>query len=201
MTVFFHYSLFGSANVYLVGNDESREALLVDPAAFTIDLLGFIEEKGYDITSVLVTHKHPHHVAGLATLLKIYNAQVYSSNADIDGVPCRVVHDGDTFTACGIDIRTISVPGHSADSVVFRLGKMLFTGDALYSGFIGRTMSQYSNSLLKDQLNQKILNQADDCIVLPGHGPPSSVGAERLFNVGFRQTKAEARKARYDFFV
>ena len=201
MTVFFHYSLYGSANVYLVGNDDTKEALIIDPAAFTIGLLQFIEEKGYDVKAVLITHKHTHHVAGLGTLLKIYDARVYSSNAEVSGVPCSVVHDGDEFSACGMDITALSVPGHSADSLVFRIGKLLFTGDALYAGLIGKPLSQYNHGLLTDQLSRKLLNQADDCVILPAHGPPSSVAAEKHYNLGFKKTKAEAQRARYDFFV
>ncbi len=201
MTVFFHYSLYGFANVYLVGNDETGEALLVDPAVFTIGLLQFIEAKGYDIKSVLITHNHAHHIAGLPTLLKIYDAKVFSSNTEIAGVACTIVHDGDEFSTCGMALRVISVPGHSADSIVFALDKLLFTGDTLYSGLIGSTMSQYSNSLLRSQLSQKVLTLADDCIVLPAHGPPSSVAAEKRFNIGFKKNKADTRKSRYDFFV
>jgi len=201
MTVFFHYSLYGCANVYLVGNDETREAIVVDPAAFTVGLLNFIEEKGYDVKAVFVTHNHQHHVNGLRTLLKIYDATVYSSNARIGDAACRVVRDGDSFRSCGLAVSALSVPGHSADSIVFKVGKLLFTGDALHAGLVGRTMSQYGLGLLKEQLRQKVLSLPDDSIVLPGHGPPSCVAAERLFNAGFRKTKAETRQERYEFFV
>lgn len=201
MTLFFHYSLYGFANVYLAGNDETGEALIVDPAAFTGGLLAFIEDKGYDIKAVLVTHSHVHHVKGLKTLLKIYDAEVYSSNAMIDDTPCRVVHGGETFETCGLLVQALSVPGHSADSMVYKIGKLLFTGDTLHAGLIGHTMSQYGKGLLTDQLSQKVLCQSDDSIILPGHGPPSSVGAEKLFNAGFRNSKNDDKRARYEFFV
>ncbi len=201
MTLFFHYSLYGFANVYLVGNDETGEAIIVDPAAFTTGLLSFIEDKGYDVRAVLLTHNHLHHVKGLRTLLKIYDAEVFSSNAIVEEAPCRVVHNGETFEACGILVQALSVPGHSADSMVYRMGKLLFTGDTLHAGLIGRTASKYGRGLLKDQLSQKVFSLSDDSIVLPGHGPPSSVGAERLFNVGYRNTEREEREERYEFFV
>lgn len=201
MTVFFHFSLYGFANVYLVGNDETGEAMIVDPAAFTIGLLNFIERRGYDIKAALITHNHAHHVAGLGTLLKIYDAKVYSANAEIGGRPCVIMHDGDEFECCGLPIQAISVPGHSADSIVYKIEKLLFTGDSLYCGHIGSTASQYSHRLLKEQLGAKILNQAEDCLVLPAHGPPSTVGAEKRFNLGFKKTQKEAMRARYEFFV
>ncbi|MBU0928750.1 MAG: MBL fold metallo-hydrolase [Spirochaetes bacterium] len=201
MTVFFHYALHGFANVYLVGNDETMEAAIIDPAAFTLGLLDFIEDKGYSVTAVLVTHNHPHHVDGLRTLLRIYDAEVFSSNATLGDIPCRMVRDSETFRVCGLEVQALSVPGHSADSMAYRLDKLVFTGDALHAGLIGKTMSQYGNRLLKEQLAKKILSLSDDCLVLPGHGPPSSIGAEKLYNLGWRKTKSEIRRDEYELFV
>jgi glyoxylase-like metal-dependent hydrolase (beta-lactamase superfamily II) len=201
VTVFFHYSLYGCANVYLVGNDQTKEAIIVDPASFTVGLLKFIEDRGFDITSVLLTHNHQHHINGLRTLLKIYDATVYSSNTMIEAPSCQLIHDGEIFQAGGITVEALSVPGHSADSMAFRIGKLVFTGDCLHAGLIGKTLSQYGLSLLKEQLGLKILSLPDDCILLPGHGPPSSVGIEKLYNVGLQKTKAESRTDRYRFFV
>ncbi|HPE87969.1 MAG TPA: MBL fold metallo-hydrolase [Spirochaetia bacterium] len=191
MTVFFHYSLYGFANVYLVGNDDTKEAIIVDPAAFTIGLLDFIEGKGYTPKAVLVTHSHAHHVDGLRTLLRIYDAEVYSSNAMIGEIQCRTVRDAEVFSACGLEIEALSVPGHSPDSIVYRIEKLLFTGDALHAGLVGKTASQYGSRLLKEQLSKKVLNQDDDCIVLPGHGPPSTIGAEKLYNLGWRTVRSD----------
>lgn len=198
MTVFFHYSLHGFANVYLVGNDTTMEAAIVDPAAFTLGLLNFIEDKGYVVKAVLITHNHPHHVDGLRTLLRIYDAAVYSSNATIGDVPCRMVRDAEVFTVCGLEVQALSVPGHSADSMAYLFDKIVFTGDALHAGLIGKTMSQYGNKLLKEQLSKKVLSLSDDCLVLPGHGPPSSIGAEKLYNLGWRKTKEDIRGDQYD---
>ncbi|MBU1079267.1 MAG: hypothetical protein KKB59_02140, partial [Spirochaetes bacterium] len=78
---------------------------------------------------------------------------------------------------------------------------LVFTGDALHAGLIGKTMSQYGNRLLKEQLAKKILSLSDDCLVLPGHGPPSSIGAEKLYNLGWRKTKSEIRRDEYELFV
>lgn len=194
MTVFFHYSLYGFANVYLVGNDETKEAIVVDPAAFTIGLLDFIEGKGYTLKAVLVTHNHAHHVDGLRTLLRIYDAEVYSSNAMIGDVQCRTVRDAEAFSVCGLEVEALSVPGHSPDSIVYRIEKLLFTGDALHAGLVGKTASQYGSRLLKEQLSRKVLNQDDDCIVLPGHGPPSTIGAEKLYNLGWRTARTDGSR-------
>ena len=197
MTVFFHYSLHGFANVFLVGNDVTMEAVIVDPAAFTLGLLQFVEDKGYTVKAVLVTHGHARHIDGLRTLLRIYDAHVYSSNATLGDIPCRMVTDGENFTVCGLAVQALSVPGHSADSMVYRFDKLLFTGDTLNAGLIGKTMSQYGNKLLKEQLARKVLSLSDDCLVLPGHGPPSSIGAEKLYNLGWKIPRNEVEHSEY----
>lgn len=202
MKVFFHYSLYGFSNVYLVGNDTSRDALLVDPAEFTENLLDFIESNGYYVRAVLITHNHIHHVRGLSTLLKIYDAKVFSSNAEVRDIRCSVLHDGDLIDICGMKVEALSVPGHSSDSIVYKIDKLLFTGDALEAGLIGHTLSQYGNALLREGIDRRILSQSEDCLILPGHGPPSTVGSERLYNLGMAEEAiAELLSDRYELFV
>jgi hydroxyacylglutathione hydrolase len=196
-----HYSLYGFSNVYLLGNDVSREALIVDPAEMNAALLGQIENNGYSLVAVLVTHNHVHHIRGLKTLLKIYDARIFAANAHVAGFPCRLVRDGETFKAGGFEIDAYSVPGHSPDSVVYRVGGLLFTGDSLHAGLIGRTLSSFNAVTLADRLRARILDQDDDCLILPGHGPPSTVGTERRFNVGLEPGYADRINSRYDFFV
>lgn len=200
MTVFFHYSVHGFANVYLVANDATKEALIVDPAAFTLGLLNFIEAKGYAVRAVLITHNHPHHVDGLKTLLKIYDAEVFYASASLGELPCTMVRDGDRLKLCGLEVVVCSVPGHSADSLVYRFERLVFTGDSLHAGLIGRTMSQYGKRLLKEQLSRKVLSLPDDTIVLPGHGPPSTIRAERAFNLGWLGDGGSAPMETYEPF-
>jgi glyoxylase-like metal-dependent hydrolase (beta-lactamase superfamily II) len=201
MKVYHHFSLYGFSNVYLVGNDETKEALIVDPAEMNAAVLGHIEKNGYALKSVFITHNHHHHVRGLKTLLKIYDAQVYAANAQIMGFPSRALRDGESVTTCGFSVDAISVPGHSPDSLVFRIGGILFTGDALHAGLIGKTLSSYNAVTLAERAKAKVLDQADECVIFPGHGPPSTVGTERLFNVGLEPGYASRVSSRYDFFV
>jgi hydroxyacylglutathione hydrolase len=201
MKIYQHYSLYGFSNVYLVGNDATKEALVVDPAEMNAALLGHIEKNGYALRSVFITHSHNHHVRGLKTLLKIYDAQVFAANASVAGFPCKALRDGEIVSTCGFEIEVLSVPGHSPDSLVFRIDGVLFTGDALHAGLIGKTLSSYNAITLADRLRSKILNLDDECIILPGHGPPSTVGTERIFNVGLDADYAKRVSPRYDFFV
>lgn len=201
MKLYHQYSLYGFSNEYLLGNDETKEALIVDPAEMNATMLGYIERNGYSLTTVLVTHNHAHHVRGLKTLLKIYAPRIYAANAQVLGFPCTPVRDGEAFVACGYEILPYSLPGHSPDSVAYRIDKVIFTGDALHAGLTGRTLSPYNAATLARRLGERILGQSDDCVLLPGHGPPSTVGTERRFNVGLEPGFADRVSDRYDFFV
>ena len=91
---------------------------------------------------------------------------------------------------------------HSSDSIVYKVDKLLFTGDALEAGMIGHTLSRYGNALLREGIDRRILSQSEDCLILPGHGPPSTVGAERLYNLGMaEEAAADLLSDRYELFV
>jgi len=201
MKLFHQYSFYGFSNVYLLGNDATGEALIVDPAEMNATLLGHIERNGYALRAVLVTHNHMHHVRGLKTLLKIYDPVIYAANSQVLGFPCRPVRDGEPFAACGLEVLPYLLPGHSPDSVAYRVDRVIFTGDALHAGIIGKTLSPYNASTLARRLGERILAQGDDCVLLPGHGPPSTVGTERRCNLGLEPGYSGMGGDRYDFFV
>jgi glyoxylase-like metal-dependent hydrolase (beta-lactamase superfamily II) len=200
MKVFFHYSLYGFSNVYLVGNDDTRDALVIDPAEITANLVSFIEHNGYRVRAALATHNHAHHVRGLSTLLKIWDADVYASGATVEGVATRRISDGERLSICGLDVEAISVPGHSSDSLCFKIGRIIFSGDVLSAGLIGSTLSSYGYRLLTESIRAKLFRLSDDHIVFPGHGPPTTIGAEKTHNIGM-DMGFEATEGAYDFFL
>ena len=79
-------------------------------------------------------------------------------------------------------MRVIELPGHSIDSVCFLLGEMLFTGDILSAGAIGTTRDGYARGLLLSTVRRRLLPLGDEVLVFPGHGPPSKIGIEKLYN-------------------
>jgi hydroxyacylglutathione hydrolase len=203
MKLFFHYSLHGFSNVYLVGPDEPGDAILVDPSCIDTTLLSFIEKNGYNIRAALITHNHPNHVNGIATLRKIWDIQVYSASAEIMDIPCEIVNDKQQLSLCGFDVEVLSLPGHSPDSVVYRFDKVVFTGDSISAGLIGNTNSNYGARQLLLNLWQKVLSLPDDTMLMPGHGPPTTVHAERLYNIGLTEqlNRASSRFRDIDFFM
>lgn len=182
MKLFFHYSLGGFSNTYLLGPEGGGDAIIVDPGSMDIAMLNYVEKNDYYVRACLVTHNHENHVRGLSTLKKIYEAEIFSNNSYIDEFPCTLVLDGELRSVCGFDVECMSAPGHSPDSMMFKVGRTVFTGDALSAGLPGRTSSAYGRRLLIRHLRLKLMSQLDDCVILPGHGPPSTVGSERIAN-------------------
>jgi glyoxylase-like metal-dependent hydrolase (beta-lactamase superfamily II) len=150
-------------------------------------ILNFIEKHDYTLRGVLVTHNHRSHVRGLRTIKRIYDVDVYAVNHVILDQRAVMVRDGDTVTLGEFKVEVISVPGHSADSAVFKFGHILFTGDALSAGLVGSTASFYGAEVQIRALRSKILSLPGNYMVMPGHGPPSSLNAERRFNAGIQQ--------------
>lgn len=201
MKIYQHYSIYGFSNGYIVGNDEMHEALIIDPAEVTTTMIDQIENKKYTLKAVLITHNHIHHVRGLKTLMKIYSPECYASDTKIFGFPCRKLRDGDTFEVAGFGIKAIAIPGHSQDSISYIIESAFFTGDAIHSGVIGKTTSSFNAVALAQRLRARLEALPEDMLIFPGHGPPSTVGTERKFNIGLMPDYAESLFRSYDFFV
>jgi glyoxylase-like metal-dependent hydrolase (beta-lactamase superfamily II) len=196
-----HYSLYGFSNSYIVGNDDSGCALIVDPGEFTVGMLNHIERNGYGLTAVLLTHSHAHHVRGIRALMRIYDVTLFAASARILDFPCKVVKDSERFEAAGFEIEAYSVPGHSPDSIAYRFEGLLFTGDTIHAGMIGRTLSTFNAKLLADRVRTKLLGFPDETVILPGHGPPSTLYSEKRSNLGLEEGWADKIHDTYDFFV
>ncbi|MGL4987575.1 MAG: MBL fold metallo-hydrolase [Treponemataceae bacterium] len=183
MKIYTHLSIEGFSNCYIVGNEKTREALIIDPGKITKEILFQIEDNKYRLAAVLVTHKHKSHYRGLQTLQKIYHPLVYAFDYEIAGVPATVIKDDGFFYEAGLRIDYYSVPGHTVDSVVFKIEQVLFTGDTLTAGMLAKTNHVYAKQTLEKNVLQKLITQNDNMIVMPGHGPPSTIAAEKKINL------------------
>ena len=203
MKLFFQYCSYSFSNCYIIGADESdpvqnakdqpRDAIIIDPGSIEGIIPKTIENNNYNLAAVLVTHDHPHHVKGIRTLKRIYDVEIFGINQNIQEHKATRVKDGDKINLAGFDIEVISIPGHSSDSAVFLIGTMLFTGDVLTAGLVGTTSSSYGAATQMNKLRERLLSLPGDYIILPGHGPPSTLEAERRFNtdiINFDQNKA-----------
>ncbi len=201
MKIYKHYSIYGFSNSYTVVNEETRSAIVVDPAEVTVDMIEQIEEKSYTLDAVLVTHNHIHHCRGLKTLMRIYSPRIYASNAKIFNFPCCKVRDREVFEEGGLSIQAIAMPGHSQDSMIFAIDSSLFTGDAIHAGILGKTTSAFNARSLNERLMTRLAHLPDDSLIFPGHGPPTTLGTEKKFNIGLDPRYAEKAWQNNDFFV
>jgi glyoxylase-like metal-dependent hydrolase (beta-lactamase superfamily II) len=186
MKLFFHYCSYGFSNCYVLGSEppDGRGAIIVDPAVMDKQILNFLEKNDYPLLGVLVTHDHIKHVRGLRTLKRIYQTEIFAINPQVNEQRATRVRDGDRFSIGSFKVEVIATPGHSSDSAVFRVDRLLFTGDTLSAGLVGRTASSYGALVQMTALRSKILSLPGDFTVLPAHGPPSTLEAERRYNDG-----------------
>jgi glyoxylase-like metal-dependent hydrolase (beta-lactamase superfamily II) len=144
---------------YLVGDASTREAALIDPV---------FEQVDRDLRIMLETHVHADHVTGAGRLRELTGARVAASPS---GAPCVDLHvkDGEVLTLGG-RIQTLATPGHTDDSVSFRVGTKLFTGDTLLIRGTGRTDFQNGDAgQLYESITGKLFALPDETEVYPGH--------------------------------
>lgn len=191
MKVYFHFNIDGFSNCYVVTNEKNMEALIIDPGKITKEILEQVESGPYNLTAVLITHRHKSHVRGLETLKKIYKPKVYAADFDIAGSEETLLNGDGIICAAGLQIKHLALPGHSADSMAYKISHIVFTGDTIFAGMISNTSSTYARRTLISNISTKILSQQDDIILMPGHGPPSTLAAEKNFNPAFLQAPTE----------
>jgi len=179
---FSYFSVLHFSNCYLIGPDEPGEAVLIDAGVFDEGLLRLIEDNGFFIRWVLITHVHHGHVYGLRTLQKIYDAEIYAFDPDRLDAPLIRMGEGEALRCGPFSFDILETPGHSNDSVCFLTENMLFTGDTLSAGSIASTSTGYERALLISSIRKKILSLEEDVLIFPGHGPPTRLEIERRFN-------------------
>ncbi len=183
MRIFAHFALPGFTNSYLIGPDGGGDAVLVDPGVMDTSLLRIIEDNRYTVRHILVTHSHDNHIHGIQTLLKIYHATVYSRNPRLYTVDCVPIQHNQTLVLGDIEVHCLSLPGHSSDSMVYTIENMIFSGDSLMAGQMGSAGNSYGRANLLENIRSELLNQDPGLLVFPGHGPPTTLEAETLFNM------------------
>lgn len=182
MQLLMFYGYAGRSNTYIIGPEEGGNAILVDPGRFEVPLLNMIENNHYYIESILLTHCHSSHSKGVSTTLKVYDATLYSALGKVENHISQMVSDGENRKITGFDVEFFEIPGHSTDSLVFKIDNLLFTGDIFTSGYLGNPINTYAHNNMQREIQKRLLTLDGEVIVLPGHGPPSTIRAEREIN-------------------
>jgi glyoxylase-like metal-dependent hydrolase (beta-lactamase superfamily II) len=166
--------------------DEKQAAVIIDPGHIDQKIIDFIEDNRYTLGGILVTHDHLNHVRGIKTLKRLYHLDIYAVNPVISEQKTIMIRDNDVFSIPPFRIEAFSVPGHATDAVIYNIENLLFTGDSLSAGLVGKTSGPYGERIQINALQSKVFSLPGDYLVLPGHGPPSSLDVERKSNAGIQ---------------
>jgi hydroxyacylglutathione hydrolase len=188
-------------NCHVVRADSAaQDAVVVDPGYEGV-------QPGFEVAAILVTHCHWDHLGGIAGLAEATGAQVYmpESEAPVLENPDAFypgqqippysadvrLNEGDTIDAGGMAFTTIAVPGHSPGHVAFATGGVLFSGDVLFAGSVGRTDLPFTDwDTLVESLRRLVDEFPPETIVYPGHGPSTTLGAELASNPFLAELRA-----------
>ncbi len=192
-------------NCIVLGDEASKQAIVIDPGDEIERVSALLDRHGLQVRAIVATHGHIDHVGGIARLKELTGAPAMIHEADAPmyenialqaqwlGVPAPAVTDIDEYLRDahalefgGSKLEVRHTPGHSPGSVSFVVPQdvpLVFAGDTLFAGSIGRT-DLWGGSLeqLLRSIRTQLLPMPDDAIVLPGHGPRTTIGTERSSN-------------------
>lgn len=188
-------------NCYFIYDDETKEAIVVDPAKKGI--YATLAANGIKVSGIILTHGHFDHIMGVHELVRESGAKLYAldaedalcRNADLNASaqirkpytvePDVLVSDNDTITIAGIELNVVATPGHTAGSCCYYVPakKWLISGDTLFRGSVGRSDLPTGNEeQIMNSVHMLIDKYDDDVKVYPGHGDSSTIGFERKYN-------------------
>jgi glyoxylase-like metal-dependent hydrolase (beta-lactamase superfamily II) len=175
-------------NAYLLRCTQTDEALLIDAANEADRLRELVRFEGPPVSAILTTHQHGDHWQALEEMVDDAGAAVYAGDEDADALPVAVderLQHGATIDVGDLTLEIIGLRGHTPGSVAVLYRDPegvphLFTGDSLFPGGVGKTMSPENFTSLIDDVEQRIFDTLpDDTWFYPGHGDDSTLGAER----------------------
>lgn len=191
-------------NCYLLINEKTLETIIVDPADRADVIIRKAVDEGLNLKAVFLTHGHGDHILAVSDLKRDFGLKVYASEAEKEllldpeqnlsralfGVavtvkPDVLLEDGQEFEEAGMRFQMLLTPGHTPGGCCYYQPeeKVLFSGDTLFSGSIGRTDFPGGNlSTLVRSVKEKLLVLPEDVKVYPGHEEMTSIGQEKKYN-------------------
>ncbi len=193
-------------NCYVLACPETRAAAVIDPGAFSQEevaaIIGILGKEGLSAEFIINTHGHIDHIAGNREVKQATGAMIliHADDAcrlgdgqlngaamfgmDIESPPAdRLLHDGEEVELGRVRIMVLHTPGHTPGGICLLAGGMLFSGDTLFAGSVGRTdLPGGSEKALMKSIGDKLMVLPDDTAVRPGHGPRTTIAREKREN-------------------
>lgn len=180
------------SNGYFLILEQQKVAAFVDPGGNTRNIIATLQRSPVKLDYILVTHKHPDHIDGVPEIRRAFpsaRVAVHRLDAPALGALSRdavSVSDGDSLAFGDGEIRVVHTPGHTDGSICFIYRGSIFTGDTLFAGSVGGCFGdRFGYEDLLHGAATKIFTLPDETVVLPGHGPPSTIEEEREHNPFF----------------
>lgn len=194
-----------ATNCYIVGSELSREGIIIDPGDEAEAILEKVSDLGLDIKFIALTHGHLDHIGALKAIKEATGAEMAIHTDDakslrgkggliismlVSGLsypkpppPDRLLKDGDSLDIGDLHLKVLHTPGHTSGGICLEGEGVVFSGDTLFNFGIGRTdLPGGSYRQLIESIHTKLMVLPDDTIVYPGHGPETTIGAERTGN-------------------
>jgi len=178
---------------YVLVDPQTKQAVFIDTAYNAEAMLAVLEERQATLTGVCLTHGHMDHAGGLDRIVSEWPVPVYLGEGDFPLLPWKppkdtvvVPEDGRIIAAGDLKVECLATPGHTPGGICYRVqsqGRALcFVGDTLFAGSVGGSnpLSLYAEHLAS--VRGRVLQWDPDTVLLPGHGPPTTVKEERVTN-------------------
>jgi glyoxylase-like metal-dependent hydrolase (beta-lactamase superfamily II) len=189
-------------NCFIVFDENTKEAVIIDPGGGSREILKFLEKNSLQTKYIINTHGHLDHTFENKKIKEVTNCKILIHKLDADMLTSpsknfslmmgiifksppadRLLEEGDIIKVGNFTLKVLHTPGHTPGGISLVCDKVVFVGDTLFAGSVGRTdLPGGSMEELIKGIREKLLVLPDETIVYPGHGPSTTIGKEKNTN-------------------